>query len=541
MDYNFMTLSKLWADYVPDAFAFDATASEESEKDGIVYKKTFFTSEKALDGDVRVACGITHKKDCNGHVVVYAGDLFKGGDKEMISRLAEAGYIVADIDFLRSEYPESLFYGKPDVSSPYYLYAKPSAKYTSWYVWAKMLKRAAVYMQSVYGSDKVILMAENKATTAAYMAAGSDKSFSALVTVSGGGYMSYDGMYKYGGETLVIDEERECFIAGIEAQTYAKFIDIPVLVLLSTNGALTDIDRGMDLFDIFAGQKTLVISPNLRDCITSAAAYNIPIWLGEALSGVPLKKNPSGEIVVSEYQYYFNVKTDDFDGIEAVTVYYSTTNTVPYYREWKKIKAEETVAGEYIAKLEIGEEAEILFAFADVHYTDGRNLSSKSVVKTPLDVIQKETNIKNRIIYSRETGINFVPLGLDSLIAGENLISQSPGAYGITGLTSKDGGMINYSIGSADTGGDAAALQADAYTTSDKSFVISIFKYGTDGTDGKYSCSVDLKAGDEWQRISLEPRMFKNDGLKYADSFECVKILEIENADGIIFNNILFV
>jgi hypothetical protein len=100
--------------------------------------------------------------------------------------------------------------------------------------------------------------------------------------------------------------------------------------------------------------------------------------------------------------------------------------------------------------------------------------------------------------------------------------------------------MANYEIGSASTE-NIAALQADVYALEPKTITVGLYKYSGEESDGKYTLKLTLPADTEWQRISLEPRMFKDEMKRYAENFDGVKILDISDAEGILFNNILFV
>jgi hypothetical protein len=545
MEYQFITLSKLWADYVPDAFPTDAEVVGEIETDGIVERKLYFTSETVEDGAVRVFCDVLFRRDCEiKTAVVYAGDLFRGGDKTATRLLAERGNLVFDVNFgaggeYKTSYPESLSYGIPDPKSPRFLSASPSARHTSWYIWAKILRRAAYFIRTEYGVENIVLVGEASACGAAFIG-GIDPFFSGLATVFGSGYAAYKGIYKYGKKELVIDEERQCFIAGTEAQTYAKFIDKPVYMLVSTNSSYGDFDRASDLFGIFPGEKKMVVEARMKDCISMAAAENLFKWIENIGNKIPPKNTPSGEIVKSGDKYYFNVKTSDFDGIDSLTVYYSATDTEPFFREWKSVKAEETASGEYIAKLPLKQGANIVFAFANIVYSDGDLISSKEYAlrfETPRGA-GEDGGFKTRVVYSGETGVNFFPKGRGLIAFGG--VETAEGAYGIKGIRATDGGMINYSIGDADADGNVEAIQTDVYTTTDRVFYMSMHTSGDDGGK-KYSCAVKVSGDSEWQRISIDPRIFKDRSLSPLESFAGVKILEIDDAEGIIFNNILFV
>jgi hypothetical protein len=548
-----MTPSKLWGDYDPKSGSLDAECVFEETDGEIIRKKYLFTSEKTDGGEVRVLCSILQKKDgAKNSAVLYAADLFKGADKELILRLANDGSLVAVIEFMPTETAPSTVYrgefahGKPNAASERFLKAEPSARHTSWFIWAKMIRRAAVFVGSVLGIDDIILAAENTSSTAAYMAAGSDssKTFKGVVSIFGCGYTAYRGLYKYSGKSLEIDEERQTYISGIEAQTYVKFLSVPSLMLLSTNSEFGDLDRGMDLFDMTDGDKTLIISPNLRDRITAAAADNLIMWLNRVFDGGEKRvRNPQASITVSEDKYYFNLKAPDFDGIESVGVYYSVTNELPYFREWKSLKAEEVSGGEYIAKIDVDNPA-IIFAFANISYKGGEVVSSKCAAKSFDKREPQARTPSNRIIYSTDTGVTFVPSSKNGLIAEENIITLAEGAYSIKGVTSSEGAMINYGVGTTGINDDdAAAIVFDAYTARDVEFSVNIYKSAEEGLE-IYTCRVALKASDEWRKTSLSPRMFLmtgNGAVRQADGFGGIKMLEIEGAREVVFNNVLFV
>ena len=57
----------------------------------------------------------------------------------------------------------------------------------------------------------------------------------------------------------------------------------------------------------------------------------------------------------------------------------------------------------------------------------------------------------------------------------------------------------------------------------------------------KYVALVDLKGGEFWEKIILKSSDFKSDNGKMLPEFSTAKILAITDAEGIIFNNFLWI
>ena len=83
-----------------------------------------------------------------------------------------------------------------------------------------------------------------------------------------------------------------------------------------------------------------------------------------------------------------------------------------------------------------------------------------------------------------------------------------------------------------------AILHIDAYSKETRGLSVSVYTYPD---LKKYTARTKLKGGEFWQKLLFETADFKSEEGRTLSSFSVVKAIEIEDSDGIVLNNFLWI
>ncbi|MCX4287703.1 MAG: hypothetical protein OSJ68_10550, partial [Clostridia bacterium] len=122
-----------------------------------------------------------------------------------------------------------------------------SADKTSWYEWVAVGIYARKYLLEKTGGEEIALVGLRDGGEIAWKLAVAKK-FACVIPVCAAGWLAYSGVSKYESDEQKLDNERYRFIAGIDSQAYAPYVQCPVMILCSTNDPRFDYDRAYDTF-----------------------------------------------------------------------------------------------------------------------------------------------------------------------------------------------------------------------------------------------------------------------------------------------------
>jgi hypothetical protein len=514
MDYQLLSPMQLWSDFDDKSEPLATELLSEKHEQGVVTKHYRFVSF----GEKKTEISTYAKEELKRKIaLLYIQDIDNPPDEEMKNLLVDAGFVVVCCDFAEDGGAFSEHLGENCTS----------VDMTNWYKAAKILRRAVTFIESELKIKSVAVVAEKKGVTLSFMVAAFDKRIKALACLLGAGYRSMKGLFKYGEVAANIDEERECFITGVEPQSYAQYINIPSIFALATNDSETDIDRVGDLFEkIPSKEKSLIFSPLLEKQITCIAAESVVFWLKNKLFRVgKTADEPIGKFVLSDKKLYFKVKVDTKKEIGCVKIFSSKTDMRPIFRHWNTETQDDIGGGEYSALLKIYEGTNRVFAFAEVCYKDGTVMST-ALSEMPLSNVQVDFDLAKakRIIFEN----SFKTSRFSAATKG--LISRGKGAYlktgpmNISGITADGGRLKTYIAVDMPFEEDVTKLQFDAASKEETEISVNI--YNIDEPLDPQTTVVKLTGSDAWERkiVPLE-----------SPDFAALEFV----FDKVIFNNVI--
>ncbi len=558
MEYKIETPIMLWQGYNPTALPLNITILNMESVDNILIKEVVFTVDSVEDGNIRAyAKMFLQKGKEKAPTFLY---IPTGTEKlefgPFTKAVFERGYNVAVIDFggeaegkdHYTTYPESLKYCNLDANKEL-LYKACPARRSPWFTWIKVIRRAITLLveEPAVDSDNLIVIGYIEGAQLAWSVAGIDGRVRAVIPVGADGYVEYTNIPKYlpsGG--LQISDEMECWLAGISAQAYAKMVMCPVMYMAGTNSTFADIDRLSDLFALIPSKKKyMLFSSNTNHNITLTNFESGLTWLERILA------EPSEEIVspelktyVSEGKLYASVK--GIKGSVKINIYYALDERYPAFRNWlltsTPIKAGDD---ESIAQIPVFADSEMVFAYATVSFENGIMLSTHEVVAELSQLKLTEFDIENkvkrgRLIFNGSMPKTFFSVETLYPVVDESSLQIAKGPYDIKGIGVTQGKLCTYNIVPPDDRNDGDfILQMDIYSSKERIIKINLYTAENGGT--KYSYYITLQASPSWQRINLSKGDFKTKEMLPLKDWAMVRKMKILKAEGVLFNNILWV
>lgn len=127
----------------------------------------------------------------------------------------------------------------------------------------------------------------------------------------------------------------------------------------------------------------------------------------------------------------------------------------------------------------------------------------------------------------------------DETILDEKVLALKKGPFGIKGITAQKGNLtLIRSLFEMRSLSRTAALHVDAYAKDECELTIAVFSYPS---LKKYTAHTHLSGGEFWQKLLFECSDFKSDEGKTLSAFASVKMIELVDVDGILFNNFLWI
>lgn len=536
---NLLTAPQVWADY--DADKYDLEPKAEG---GGLYT---YTAQKTDTGDVRVQIEVKTPDYDSNKVLLLIGRYDAKVQKEVAVDLVKRGYTVCVPDYsgiaenTLTAFPAQLEYGYFEKAGDHIKKVSPTAKDTSQYLYAVIIRRAITFINEVLNKKEIILMAFGDGVEVAMQAAGEDKRTLGLVCINGASYLEYVNYPKYGSnKELPIDDEIMAWLTGVSSVAYAKRIEVPVLFALGSNGTQSDIDRMVNIFNLIpGGDIRLTISPRYADNIDRRAYDTVLMWLENKFVFSTLPEMPVVTLSVNkEGAVYADVKVDSVLKIDEVTVYYSYGDYNHTTRHWENEKGVAAAINEFIAKLEISEPDAPLFVFAEVKYRNNITLSSLPVYQALGSYkVKSAANNFNPIIYqySDDDG-EFIEAGAGDVLLNGSL-KEAVIPVGLKGIMCQNSAMVNFAIGTKKNM-SGKLLQIDVFGPEEYELSVTLMTGGD--APRTYTAVKETESGDMFTSVRYVPNDFKDKDFRALENWSAVKAVRIDNP-GIVVGKVMYV
>ena len=127
----------------------------------------------------------------------------------------------------------------------------------------------------------------------------------------------------------------------------------------------------------------------------------------------------------------------------------------------------------------------------------------------------------------------------DDALLPDNVLIVAEGPFSIKGISLKKGNLILFrSIQEMTSINRSAILHIDAYSTDKRELNVTVYSYPD---FKKYTARTSLKGGEFWQKLLFETTDFKSEEGRTLSSFSIVKTIVVENVDGVVLNNFLWI
>lgn len=552
MENLILTPLQIWQDYDPEAAPLQISFTDFKKKGGRISFEAFFNGDKFEDGAPRIFVSGSYPTSVSPKIVVYIKDgTGNPPPSNYVNAFIERGFGFIEFDYnadnadstRRSRYPESVKYGEIAHSEGHYSVAEPNAKGSCQYLWTTVTRRVITLVKTLSEDCKIVLIGAREGADMLWQTAAMDKRVDAAIAINNAGWREYADIFRFDedAEPIQMTDERERWFAGCAGQTYARYVECPVMLVCGSNNPLTSIDRVESTLSLVDSDRVYcTVSPNTGLLLPQYSLSGQLNFVEHFDSKAPLlKKSPDLELAVENDLMIANLTVDAPLAAKEISVWYSFDELDGTIRNWNKIILPQN--GCKRCELPVPENAQCVFAFVNVEYDDGTVLSSyEDFSKIPEDAKRVLTR-RTHIIYERKNGVGcFVADNSSHYLACTTPFLKS-GAYDILGITCENADITTYSVGEDKyLRTDESLLQFDAYSPVKTSVEVRVCNK-ENGKKVMYTAVCTVNGDGEWTKCSLSPSSFKTPTLAPLKGWSNIKSLSFHKIDGVLFKNILWV
>ena len=541
MEGRFLTPLQLWQDFSPTRQPLDVNYVESVSVEGISFKTLFFNAFSDEGGKVRTLARLFLPDPKGKKMIIFVPD-FGDDPYETALSIAKMGYNVGYVDLtgeggLSTEYSGSYAFGKLSEAKKNLHNCMPSAKASPVFLWTRMLSRFVTLLMDLFPKCKPIVMGARQANEIVWPLCAMDDRLYGGVSVLGWGMQVHrDNL------PLEEDENQHKWEIALSPQAYAKYTVCPMLIVTATNHASHTFDKLDHMVSLLpeASMCATVVSNRLNHQISGSSYFTLWRWIeGRYSAKKELPKNPELTYTVDEGGIQFAVTPDQSDKKAAsVFLFYTFDEDDPEYRSWQSMnaKAEEEDTRFTVRIAPCDRE---LTAYACVRYRDGVEIASTPLTIALTPDMPRKRLTPSKLLFDTSMDITFFAETRSVVLPDDDFqVARCP--QGIQGIMAKDGALISYCVGEKRRIAAAGALQIWAYTDQEREFSIRMTVL-RDGVYRTYTAKQYLPDSAEWQRFELDPEDFRDQDRLPMGDWSGMKRIKIEQAEGILFNNMLWV
>lgn len=552
MELKFMTPTEVWEGFDACKAPLEASIISCQTTDNFVCEKQIFTADTSQEGRIRICCNVYYDarwQDARPAILLLPS-FENPHSQDAVRLLVEEGFVTCALDFCgvfedtKTAYPSDLSFARYPDCKARLDYIENTARNTPWFVWAKVARRAISLLQeqSIVSRDHIGLLGFGIGAQLAWMVAGTDKRVCAMCAVNGGGYRWAEHNARFLGSDIPSGDVQLAYSTGVGAETYAMFITCPTLAVVTSDSVQCDIDRIGDMLDLVKSDvKQLIVSESCDIQITNAAYRALILWLRAHLASSSPSIEPSMRFEATDGKLY--VKINTAKKAEKRTLYVSYGEPSSRQRYWKSFDVKQKVGEhEYVCDVPVYDTEELIVAYATFVYPDSNIISTKAsgIIPAKHNVQNVETTPRiSNIIYDGSMGVGEFVAKTDEALLADNALSVAEGPFAINGITLAKGNLILFrSIQEMTSINRSAILHIDAYSKDERPLNVTVYTYPD---FKKYTARTSLKGGEFWQKLLFETADFKSEEGRTLASFSIVKTIVVEDVDGVVLNNFLWI
>lgn len=552
MENTILTPLQIWQDYDPEASPLQISFTYFRKQGRNISFEAFFNADGFKDGSPRIFVNGVYPTTASPKIVIYIKD---GTGTLPPSAFSEAcavrGFGFIEFDYnaenedstRRSRYPESVRYGESAHSEGHFSVAEPTAKDSCQYLWTTVTRRVITLVRTLSRDSKIILVGAREGADMLWQTAAMDKRVDAAVAINNAGWREYDELFRFDedAEPLQMTDELERWFAGCAGQTYARYVECPVLLLCGSNNPITSVDRIENTLSLIENERVYcTICPNtgmLMPQYTLSTQLNFIEFYD---SKAPLlRKSPVLNMSAENGRLVASLTVDAPLATKEISVWYAFDEQDSTIRNWNKIILPQN--GCKRCEIPVAENAECVFAFVNAEYEDGTVLSSYEDFFRLPEGIERERTRRSHIIYERKNGVgSFVAENSRCYLSCTTPFLKA-GAYDILGITCDDADITTYAVGEDKyLRTDESLLQFDAFSSVKTTVEVKVCNK-ENGKKVFYTAVCTVNGDGEWTKCSLSPSSFKTQTLAPLKGWKNIKSLTFHKINGVLFKNILWV
>lgn len=554
MELQFFTPTEVWEGFNPKKDPLEASITSTDVKDNLVDSSLFFTSETKNDGKVRVKAHLFYDsrwRDNRPAILILPTLEMHEDLSDVLPELIREGYVVCRIDYSGADegsttFPNSLSYASYPECENNLGEIKTSARQTPWFEWAKITRRAISLLQETHPVDgnRIAILGIGVGAHIAWQVAGMDGRVSALVAINGGGYLWRSGCPRFTTDNVPATDAERAFSTGVGAETYARFVTCPTCYVVASNSESADVDRAGDILSLVQSKtKTLLICNGTTGQITSGVFLSLMNWMKTNFAHDPVEESICPDLSFENIEGHLHLRLKNATHFKNKAVYVAYGEPNNAYRHWYTIEGGQKVgAHEYTFYVPVSDVKDLVVAYAYITYKNGTSECSPVIGVVPEKIGVSEESDENeagRIIYTGDMGTgNFVASSRNAII-DEKTLTTATGPFDINGVVVRKGKLSFFRDAKETFSAQRDAIfQFDAYSPVPKEIIVSV---KTAPNENPYRTKVSLSGGEFWQKVSLTASEFKSATGKSLALFADGKRFAFENAENVVFNNLLWI
>ncbi len=459
---TFRTIDDLWAGFDPHALPLEVETIKAWDEDDIHLETIYFTGEVFEGEKTRIFGYLGRPRTLEGKTpgILHIHGGGQTANLDWPRFWARRGYIALSFDFCGNTNLPTL--GPEYRRERYTLWGKvpanmmevsggrkmtPTPRYNPWYHWTLAARRGLTLLevQPHVDADRLGIFGISVGGTLTWIVAGVDERVKAAVPIYGNGWESYSS-YPPQPEPEVPEETR-LWRALIAPETHAPRVRCPILFMSSTDDFHGKMDLGYRTLDLAASKiRRQVFTPNYDHHIEPAEGRSLPLWMDVHLRGKPAAWPATPEIEIATVDAAGNpqicvtpVDEDaSRDPVQHVDIYYCQSNDWPMTRFWRTVEEITKRDDCYIGSAPFLDDADELFAFANVTYASGIRQST-ALLRTHAESLPdaRPTLERQQLIDTMETSRdwNWVPAYTDPNQGDTAFFAPWQGPSGERGFT----------------------------------------------------------------------------------------------------------
>ncbi|MEG1806029.1 MAG: dienelactone hydrolase family protein, partial [Clostridia bacterium] len=271
-----MSPEEVWKDVEIESEDFDESVLKEYETEDAKYREVYFNGKKTNAGITRIYAVIALPKSVqNPPVVLLCHDFNNSIDKSYIDYFIKMNFAVMMCDMYGhyegrkyTFYPDDIKYANIDSAENHIFEVDNSARETLPFEWTMVNRYALKYLRTQKDVDysKIACVGIGEGATVTWQLAYVEKELKACVALFYAGWGEYGKNYKFASDSEItnLTSNRVAYIAGVSPQSYAPYVNVPMLYLTASNNQLGNLDRAFDTMARINGAVTsiIAITPN---------------------------------------------------------------------------------------------------------------------------------------------------------------------------------------------------------------------------------------------------------------------------------------